>query len=76
MEKNMKCSKCEGEMEVGILIDKAGPNGQLMTDLEWGKWTEKKAFGGKVTVSRSVDNKKVITSYRCTKCGYLESYAK
>jgi hypothetical protein len=59
----MKCPKCEGEMEVGIVKTKGGAPEQ-----EW---------GSKVNWSKiGVENAHNIETFRCTSCGYLESYTK
>ena len=59
----MKCPKCGGEMEEGIAIDPTYFGASL--------WTNK------ITGILGTDTKtQKIKSFRCTKCGYLESYAK
>ena len=63
----MKCLKCEGEMEKGVMADYAGDVGERNEDPEWGSGTN--------WLGMLKEKKKVVT-YRCTKCGYLESYAK
>ena len=61
----MKCSKCQGQLEEGFIPDSQfGPEfwvaGENPSFL-------KRFLGYK--------NKLLITTYRCTKCGALESYA-
>lgn len=60
----MKCSKCQGEMEAGIMYSHGGPYTGVAI---WGK---SRAFWGKV------EGKKDVITYHCNNCGYLESYAK
>jgi hypothetical protein len=60
----MKCSKCQGEMKEGIIKGDNAYSGAQ----KWGK--EISSWMGTVK-----DGKDIVT-YRCDKCGYLESYAK
>jgi hypothetical protein len=64
------CPKCSGRMEEGFTLDKSR---QGLTQAQWveGKpqtsfWTGLKAPG---------DARRPITTLRCTRCGFLESYA-
>jgi len=61
MADTLKCSKCGGEMEEGLLED---------TFLAIGKTVQNWA---KIS---NLNDRKRIKSYRCKTCGYLESYAK
>lgn len=61
----MKCPKCEGEMELGIIADRSGSY-----DKEAAQWAKGKYLGWFLKDAQN------IKSYRCKKCGYLESYAK
>jgi len=61
----MKCPKCEGEMEKGLIVDK----GHL-------SWPENPLWGTSKTFFGGVQNKREVVTYRCITCGYLESYAK
>lgn len=63
----MQCPKCHGEMEKGYLGDSYGDVGEGVKQLEWGR---KFNFLGNLKEERKVE------TYCCTKCGYLESYAK
>lgn len=56
-----KCSKCESEMEEGLLVDEyKGKSGWLK----------------ELNSQFDLKNLKLLTTYRCTSCGFLESYAK
>ena len=66
----IKCLRCSAEMEAGFIMDTmmggamvarwvAGP-----PDLKWGGAVK---FKGK--------EMRLVETYRCPKCGYLESYA-
>lgn len=61
------CPKCNGAMEAGIIRDYFASNG--FDTSVWCSSRKKAHFFSK--------NKTIkITVFRCTKCGYLESYAK
>jgi len=68
---NMTCPKCSGEMEEGFVADNTYgavlPSQWVEGEPEMSFWTGARTKG-KVQVR--------ITTYRCTQCGYLESYAK
>ncbi len=70
MEVKSNCPKCSGQMEQGFVIDN-GYRVPIVSEWtagagppQWSFWT------GKI---KSVTRQ--ITTYRCTKCGFLESYA-
>jgi predicted nucleic-acid-binding Zn-ribbon protein len=63
--KQIKCPKCNGNMEQGLIKSDGGYAG----DLKWGKPDSVSGWTGKVK-----DGKKIVT-YRCQNCGYLECYA-
>ncbi|MDA1316664.1 MAG: PF20097 family protein [bacterium] len=59
-----KCSKCQGEMEEGII-----PTYSLGA-IPPSFWVKKISF------IKGLENKHNIIAYRCKSCGFLESYAK
>jgi len=61
---NRKCLKCGGEMDEGI----TKAHGVYAGPTLWG--TSYSIFWG------TIKNSKPTVTYRCQKCGYLESYAK
>jgi DNA-directed RNA polymerase subunit M/transcription elongation factor TFIIS len=68
----MTCAKCGGEMSAGYVLNlglpaAAGPSTWQEGDPEPSFWTGVKHFG---------KAKHPVTVYRCTACGYLESYAR
>ena len=70
MPSDSKCSKCSGEMQEGLVVD-LNYAGVLQS-----MWVEDQAV---VSVgSGTLDGKKKIktTTYRCSRCGFLDSYAK
>ena len=67
----LTCPKCSGGMEEGFLADNT--YGGFLPG-QWVQGEPKKSFWGGITVRGKV--KIQIATYRCTRCGYLESYAK
>ena len=64
------CPKCNGRMEEGFILDRS--HGYV----EVSRWVEGPPqtsfwFGLKVPA----DGARQVTTYRCSECGYLESYA-
>ena len=59
------CPKCLGEMQKGFIGDKENFGHQ--TRQNWGT--------GIHVLGMGLDNALPVTTYRCIKCGYLESYA-
>lgn len=70
MENQLKCPKCSGEMEAGVILDKSHFN--VPTQPIWGKNVPGPISG----LLGSLDNTHEVVTYRCASCGYLESYAK
>lgn len=64
------CPKCSGAMERGFLLDETyGGTGQT----QWTQGEPKRSFWTGVSVP--MDERHLVTTYRCSQCGYLESYA-
>jgi hypothetical protein len=70
MPSDFRCSKCSGEMQEGLVVDLnyAGILQSMWVEDQPGKGVGSGATDGKRKV-------KTIT-YRCSSCGYLDSYAK
>jgi len=64
MTDQSKCPKCEGEMEKGFI-----PTYKIGA-------TPPTFWVSKISFMKGLENKKDITVYRCSSCGFLESYAK
>lgn len=65
------CPKCEGYMEEGFTSD--ATHGGVLTS----KWIAGKPEKSWWTGIKTKGRKKIeISTFRCTTCGYLESYAK
>ena len=70
MPSDFRCSKCSGEMQEGLVVD-LNYGGILQS-----MWVEDQA--GKSVGSVTTDGKRKVKTitYRCSSCGYLDSYAK
>ena len=65
------CLKCSGEMEAGVIADSYTDIAISMKVQTWIKGIPKK----KSAVLGFPGIKKTVLTYRCNKCGFLESYA-
>ena len=74
MELTLKsfCIRCKGDMEEGFLLDYSDG---LHYAGRWVKGSAEKSEWVANTVKIPKETKEIVT-YRCTGCGYLESYAK
>ena len=66
-----RCAKCAGNMERGFILE------QSLNDYIPNTWVEgppEPSFWTQTKVSGKV--KRLVETYRCVQCGYLESYAK
>ena len=70
MEKQLTCPRCSGNMETGLIVDYTY-GAQMQSRWAEGQPEKSRWYGlklrGKVTHP--------VTTFRCEKCGYLESYA-
>ncbi len=66
MDKLLKCPKCKSEMEKGLIADQS-TNLSIKNTPDWGTNISFGGFG--------LMHPKQVVTYRCTKCGFLESYA-
>ena len=64
------CLRCEGEMEVGFIFDHVFGGS---TRQGWGRGQPTRSMMRGVVSPTGLDPYPV-TSYRCTKCGMLESF--
>lgn len=72
MEKNLNCLRCKGRMEQGFMLDHTH-GAHLVSKWVKGPAVKSKWQEGTVKIPEYTLE---ITAYRCTACGYLESYAK
>lgn len=63
------CSKCGSEMQEGFVPDNA--HGAMLPS-RWAEGVPEKSFW---TGTKQPDRQVPITTFRCPRCGYLESYA-
>ncbi|MEQ1632513.1 MAG: PF20097 family protein [Planctomycetota bacterium] len=64
------CPKCAAVMDSGFILDVTD---SATHQAQWAEGEAKKSFWFGVRVPR--DERHLVTTYRCSKCGYLESYA-
>lgn len=72
MSINMQCSKCSGMLELGFLIDREHNSFEGAT--KWASGTPQDHIWRWSSVRKGAQ-KLAVATYRCSKCGYLESYA-
>ena len=68
-QKQLKCPKCGGEMETGFVFDRG--DWSIPMEPIWG--TDYKPLS--LRINGGIGNKKIVKSFRCNSCGFLESYA-
>ena len=67
-----QCSKCSGTLERGFMIDREHMS--FEGEAKWASGEPRRHILRWSSVESS-ERKLSVTTYRCTKCGYLESYA-
>jgi predicted nucleic-acid-binding Zn-ribbon protein len=72
IDESLKCAKCGTVMEQGIVLDHTYGG---VTKTEWIEGAPKFSWWTGLQVPRDAPHFAVIT-YRCPKCGYMESYAR
>jgi predicted nucleic-acid-binding Zn-ribbon protein len=66
-----QCPKCNGRMEQGFILDK-GLNAQYIS-----RWAAGQPENSFFTVTKVSESQAIpIGAFRCSSCGYLESYAR
>jgi predicted nucleic-acid-binding Zn-ribbon protein len=65
-----RCPKCSGQMEEGFVLDRT--HGAQLQEL-WVEGPPTKSFWSGVTTKNR--EQIPVTTFRCSKCGYLESFA-
>ena len=66
----LTCPKCDADMELGFMVDNS--HGAI-AEPEWASGPVQRSWWTGVKVSDR--RKHVVQTYRCTACGFLESYA-
>jgi hypothetical protein len=64
-----KCLKCGQAMDQGFLVDHA--RNQIRVS-EWAPGAPRKSFWSGTKITDPIP----VATFRCTSCGYLESYAR
>ncbi len=64
------CVKCGGSMSPGFVVDQGYGSAHVST---WQEGEPKKSFW--LGLKQSKEDQKEVTTFRCSRCGYLESYA-
>lgn len=70
-ESNTNCPKCSGEMEQGFIADHEGHN--TLRPSDWVEGEPVKSFWSGTEIRDKEQYE--VTTFRCARCGYLESYA-
>ena len=67
------CPKCSGEMVQGFIVDLKDGGGRRVSS--WVEGAPEKSFWG--NTKNSPEEKQVpVGTFRCSACGFLESYAR
>ena len=72
MDERLECPRCGRTMHAGFVMDRGDYNAGLVSNWVEGP-PEKSFWTGLKTKDRLV---LPVTTYRCERCGYLESYAR
>ncbi len=65
------CLRCKTTMEMGFVVDHG--HGNSLQEQEWVEGDVVKSFW--VGIQTKGRQKRHVRTYRCPRCGYLESYA-
>ncbi len=68
-----KCPKCAAEMEPGFVIDKGMPGSGSSSIPEWADGVPERSIW--TAVKLRGHERHPVSTFRCSRCGYLESYA-
>ena len=71
LEKSLSCPKCGSEMEIGFLLDFSS-YGNIIPTL-WIIGLPERSFWRLTKIKGKI--KRRVDSYRCQRCGFVESYA-
>lgn len=67
-----KCLRCDGALEKGFILDKGHSN--ITSQASWASGAPSKTFWRLTAVQKGARMIPIV-SYRCKKCGRLESFA-
>ena len=71
-EKRIECPRCKKAMSTGFMLDRGDSDRKHVA--QWIEGVPEKSFWTGLSVKKRVVIPAV--TYRCTGCGYLESYAR
>ena len=74
-DKHIECSKCGGDMQAGHVMSPSRNGLGMVLNPNLAEWHAGKAEPDFWTGYKMSEEKRLITVYRCEKCGYLECYA-
>ena len=66
-----ECPRCRGSMATGLVLDRG--HGDSVKQQEWFEGEPVKSFWSGLKLKGREHH--VVRTFRCTRCGYLESYA-
>lgn len=66
----LKCAKCGGAMEKGFMLEASYVNN--LVPPEWAEGEIERSFWTGVNTKGRIRH--TVVTYRCTACGFLESY--
>ena len=69
-QRSLTCPRCSGQMEQGFLVDEGYGS---RTTAQWVAGKPEKSIW--VGIKLRGKTKRDVATYRCRRCGYLESYA-
>jgi hypothetical protein len=67
-----RCIRCEGELELGFMIDKGGE--PAISQAQWVSGTPNTSLW-RISAVQSGSQILSVVTYRCKSCGRLESFA-
>jgi hypothetical protein len=72
----MDCPKCKARMEEGFIIEYMDFNHTQVSNWVEGQPTDNRVLGLSAGLKTKDRRMLPVSSFRCTGCGYVESYAK
>lgn len=67
-----RCMRCDGELEDGFILDKG--DGGFTSQTLWASGEPNTSFS-RMSAVKSGNKMLPVITYRCTRCGRLESFA-
>ncbi len=73
-DETKRCPKCKSAMEPGYLVDRSWAAAPVNRQVGWARGEAERTAFGNVRPTSGLDAIPNVT-FRCSGCGYLESYA-